>query len=103
MAQFTIDIDNDHVAEVFEAFAFVYGYQPVIPNPEPQGTVTDDNGAAIPDPAWEPTIPNPRSVQAFARMAVIGFIRQVVDQARTQKALAAAQAAAAAAGAVTIT
>jgi hypothetical protein len=103
VAQFTIDIDNEHVQEVFAAFAFVYGYRSEIPNPVPQATVTDANGTVVPDPSYQTTIPNPQSVQAFARTVVIDFLKQVVDQARTQQAIAAAQAAAAAGGTVTIT
>jgi hypothetical protein len=103
MAQFTIDIDNSHVQEVFDSFSYVYGYQTEIPNPVPQGTVADPNGLQIPDPDWQAMLPNPQSVQAFARARVIDYLKQVVDQARAQKALAEAQAAASAAGPVTIT
>jgi hypothetical protein len=103
MAQFAVTVDDAHVAELFAAFAFVYGYQAEIPNPVPQGTVPDANGFPISDPAWTAMIPNPQSTQAFARARVIDYLKQIVDQARTQQAIAAAQAAAAAGGSVTIT
>jgi hypothetical protein len=103
VARFYIDIDDADEFEFFDSHAFVYGYQAEIPNPVPQGNVPDANGFPVPDPAWLATIPNPQSLEAFTRARTIDHFLQVIDMARTQRAIAAAQAAAAAAGPVTIT
>ena len=103
MARFYIDIDDAHLEEFFDSHAFVYGYQAEIPNPVPQGTVADPNGLQIPDPEYQALTPNPQDLEAFTRARTIDHFLQVIDMARTQRAILAAQAAAAAAGPVTIT
>lgn len=82
MADITIQISDENLAKVIEAFAASYGYQTEIPHPDKP----------------EVKIPNPETTAAFTRRKVFEyiqdvtrahFIKQAAETARRQAETAA--------------
>lgn len=80
IATITLSIPDAQAARVADAFAVAYGYQDVIPNPNPLTA------------ALTPTIPNPETRAQHMRRQIMAFVQNTVKGTEVHAAAETARA-----------
>lgn len=79
MAKITIDIPDDVIQEVLNAYAFRFNYQETIYNPEYDRDLPEDENNPM-------SILNPESKALFAKRMLIDQVRNVYNTAKLRQA-----------------